>query len=279
MSDDNGKLTMEEILSQAAGNEPEPVETEPVETEPADSQDPEPNPEPADPEDPEPQDPEPQDPEPKDPKPKANPLKDLRDKYTSEKTTREKIDSTIQKFSAGDYDFSIKDFVIDGKMDYDAFAQAMEDADIKAAAEAKGIRPEVQAEIERMERERIELEKEKLQVAMDRALTNFQLELNLKGDEINQFFKDALAVKKNPYSWIQQGGTLQDLYNILYRDKIMQSEIDKAVSEARAKWDEEAVRSTKTPAPNPANPTRQNPNPSNGLTMDQLLEEAAKKRR
>lgn len=275
MPDDNGKLTMEEILAQAAGNEPEPVvEPEPVEPEPADPQDPEPNPEPS-----EPQDPEPQDPEPQDTKPKANPLKDLRDKYTSEKSTREKIDSAIQKFSAGDYDFSIKDFVIDGKMDYDAFAQAMEDADIKAAAEAKGIRPEVQAEIERMERERVELEKEKLQVAMDRALTNFQLELNLKGDEINQFFKDALAVKKNPYSWIQQGGTLQDLYNILYRDKIMQSEIDKAVSAARAKWDEEAVRSTKTPAPNPANPTRQNTDPSNGLTMSQLLEEAAKRRR
>lgn len=275
MPDDNGKLTMEEILAQAAGNEPEPVvETQDQEPEPADTQDTEPNPEPSDT-----QDPEPSDTEPQDTKPKANPLKDLRDKYTSEKTTREKIDSAIQKFSAGNYDFSIKDFVVDGKMDYDAFAQAMEDADIEAAAKAKGIKPEVQAEIERMEKERIELEKEKLQVAMDRALTNFQLDLNLKGDEINQFFKDALAVKKNPYSWIQQGGTLQDLYNILYRDKIMQSEIDKAVSAARAKWDEEAVRSTKTPAPNPANPPRQNINPSNGLTMSQLLEEAAKRRR
>ena len=272
MPDDNGKLTMEEILAQAAGNEPEPEDPETADPETAD-------PETADPQDPETVEPEPEEPEPQDTKPKANPLKDLRDKYTSEKTSREKIDSAIQKFSAGNYDFSLKDFVVDGKMDYDAFAQAMADADIEAAAEAKGIKPEVQAEIERMERERIELEKEKLQVAMDRALTNFQLDLNLKGDEINQFFKDALAVKKNPYSWIQQGGTLQDLYNILYRDKIMQSEIDKAVSAARAKWDEEAVRSTKTPAPNPANPPRQNTNPSNGLTMSQLLEEAAKRRR
>ena len=277
MTNDNGKLTMEEILAQAAGNEPETQDPEPQEPEPADPQEPEPQ----EPEtqDPEPQEPETVEPEPEDTKPKSNPLKDLRDKYTSEKSTREKIDSAIQKFSVGDYDFSIKDFVVDGKMDYDAFAQAMEDADIEAAAKAKGIKPEVQAEIERMERERVELEKEKLQVAMDRALTNFQLELNLKGDEINQFFKDALAVKKNPYSWIQQGGTLQDLYNILYRDKIMQSEIDKAVSAARAKWDEEAVRSTKTPAPNPANPPRQDSNPSNGLTMSQLLEEAAKRRR
>lgn len=210
---------------------------------------------------------------------KPNPMKELRDKYNSEKTTREKIDSAIQRFTEGDYDFKLKDFKTeDGKFDYDAFIKAMDDADIKAKAESRGISPEVQAEIERIEKEKVELQKQRLQVAMDKALTNLQLDLKITSADINNFFKDALAANKNPYAWLAQGGSLHDLYNIIYNDRIVQAKIEAAVNAARAKWEEEARIQKKVPAPNPAQPTQPQPQNPNGISLEQLLTEAASKK-
>jgi len=103
--------------------------------------------------------------------------------------------------------------------------------------------------------------------------------MELKGPDVNNFFKDAMAVKKNPYQWIAQGGDLKDLYHLIYRDKLVQSEIDKAIEAARAKWDEEHQRQTKVPTPNPAQRTPAAKVNEDGLSMSQLLEEAAKKTR
>lgn len=293
MPNNAGKLSMEELLTLAAGNSL-------PDTNPATDSSPDPNPDPSPDSNPDPDsnpnpnpttdsnpdpspspdsdsnpDPDP-DPKPKtDPKPKPNPIKEIRDRYNTEKSTREKIDNAIRRFTNGDYNFKLKDFVVEGKMDYDALIAAMDDADLKAKAESRGINPEVQAEIERIEKEKIELEKQKLQVAMDRALTELQLEMNIRGAEINNFFKDAMAVNKNPYRWLAQGGNLLDLYSIIYKDKLLKAEIDKAVAEARAKWEEEHARQTKVPTPNPApgaKPREKNPN---GLSLEELLAEAA----
>jgi len=267
----NDKLSMEQLLAQAAGEEltetPEPT-PDPVTT-PEPKKDPELTPNPV-------TTPEPK----KDPEPekKPNAIKEIRDRYNTEKNTREKMDKAIQKFTGGDYEFSLKDFVEDGKMNYDALNTAMDEADTKKKAQDKGISPEVQAEIDRIESEKVELAKERLRVGMDRALTDLQMELGLKQADINNFFKDSMAMKKNPYQWIAQGGNLQDLYFILYRDKLMKSQVEKSVAEERIKWEEELARKTKTPVPNPAVRKENADDPQQGISMRDLLEEAAKRR-
>jgi hypothetical protein len=295
MSNSAGKLSMEELLTLAAGNslpdtnpDPDPDSNPNPDPDsnpnPDSDSNPNPNPDPSPDPDPNPNpDPNPDsdstpktDPKPKPkPKPKPNPIKEIRDRYNTEKSTREKIDNAIQRFTNGDYSFKLKDFVVEGKMDYDALITSMDEADLKAKADSRGINPEVQAEIERIEKEKIELEKQKLQVAMDRALTELQLEMNIRGAEINNFFKDAMAVNKNPYRWLAQGGNLLDLYNIIYKDKLLKAEIDKALAEAKAKWEEEHARQTRVPTPNPApgaKPREKNPD---GLSLEALLAEAA----
>jgi hypothetical protein len=210
---------------------------------------------------------------------KPNPMKEVREKYSTEKNAREKIENAITRFTNGDYNFKLKDFNVDGKVDYDALAAAMDSADTKVKAESKGITPEVQAEIERIEKEKIELNKQKLQVSMDRALTNLQLNMNVKGAEINNFFKDAMALRKNPYQWLAQGGDLQDLYILVYRDKLLKQEIDNAVGQAKTKWEEELQRKTKVPVANPANPTKPNTTKAtNGPSLEDLLSQAAGKK-
>ena len=177
---------------------------------------------------------------------KPNPMKEVRARLNSEQKAKEKIEKTVQRFTDGDYNFKIRDFKTeDGKVDYDALSKAMDEADLKVKAEERGISPEVQAEIERIEKEKIELQRERLRVSMDRAIASMQTEMNLKNDEISLFFKDALAVKKNPYQWLAQGGALNDLYYLVYREKLVKSEIDKAVEEAKAKWvqEEDSCRS------------------------------------
>lgn len=300
MPDANGKLSMEELLTQAAGGTIEPTKptepTVPAAPNPDPTSDPTPNPDPTSNPDPTPNptpnptstttepnptpDPKTGDPKTGDPKagdPKPNPMKEIRDKYNTEKSTREKIDGAIQRFTNGDYSFKLKDFVVDGKMDYDGLIKAMEDADVKVKADSKGISPEVQAELDRIEKEKIEIEKQKLQLSMDRALTNLQLDMNIKGNEINNFFKDAMAANKNPYRWLAQGGDLHDLYNLIYRDKLIQSKVDEAVAAARTKWEEENKRQNKVPVANPAQPLPQSNTNSNGLSLNDMLEEAAKK--
>jgi hypothetical protein len=210
---------------------------------------------------------------------KPNPMKEVREKYSTEKNAREKIENAITRFTNGDYNFKLKDFNVDGKVDYDALAAAMDSADTKVKAESKGITPEVQAEIERIEKEKIELNKQKLQVSMDRALTNLQQNMNVKGAEINNFFKDAMSLRKNPYQWLAQGGDLQDLYILVYRDKLLKQEIDNAVGQAKTKWEEELQRKTKVPVANPANPTKPNTTKAtNGPSLEDLLSQAAGKK-
>jgi hypothetical protein len=209
---------------------------------------------------------------------KTNPMKEVREKYSTEKNAREKIETTVTRFTNGDYTFKLKDFNVDGKLDYDALSKAMDDADTKVKADSKGITPEVQAEIQRIEKEKIELNKQKLQVSMDRALTNLQQNMNVKSNEINTFFKDAMSLKKNPYQWLAQGGDLQDLYILVYRDKLLKNEIDNAVTQARTKWDEELQRKTKVPVANPAKPTQASTTKNtNGPSLQELLGQAAKK--
>ena len=283
---DSTKLSLEQMLTQAAGGpavpDPIPVATptpaDPVPADPVPAADPtkaDPVPAAA----PTPADPTKADPTKADPtKDKANPVRELREKYNTEKTTRERVENAIDRYTSGSYDFKLKEFVTEGKMDYEAFIKAMDAADTKSKAETRGITPELQAEIERIDKEKIELERQKLQVAMDRALTDLQVTRGLKGADINTFFKDSMANKKNPYQWLAQGGTLDDLYTIVYRDTIIKSEIEKAVAESKAKWDAETQRLKAVPTPNPANPAKApGATGGSGLSLEALLEAAAKK--
>lgn len=204
---------------------------------------------------------------------KPNPMKEVRDRLNTEQKAKEKIERTVQRFTDGDYKFKIRDFKTeDGKVDYDALAKAMDDEDLKSRSEAKGLSPEVQAEIERIEKEKIEIQRERLRVSMDRAIANMQTEMSLTGESINNFFKDSMALQKNPYAWLAQGGTLPDLYYLVYREKIMKEEINKAVEEAKAKWEE--ATNKKAPTSNPAASTQTVS--SGSLSLKQLLNEAVK---
>lgn len=257
-------LDLEQMLSQAAGNEPEVkpeaepvtepevVEEETVETEPEVKPEAEPK---------------------KVEEKKSNPMKEVRDRLNTEQKAKERIEKAIQRFTDGDYKFRIRDFKTeDGKVDYDALNSAMDEADLKTKAESRGVSPEVQAEIERIEKEKVELQRERLRVSMDRAIANMQTDMNLKNEDINNFFKDSMALKKNPYQWLAQGGTLSDLYYLVYRDKLIKDEVSKAVEEAKAKW--ETATNKKAPAPNPAQPS--NKTSSDSLGLDDLLRAAVK---
>jgi hypothetical protein len=210
---------------------------------------------------------------------KVNPMKEIRDKYAAEKAGKEKIESLVQRYTAGTYEFKLKEFMKEGKMDYEALAVAMDKSDTVVKAEAKGITPEVQAEIERIDKEKIEIQKQRLQITMDRALNNLQQNMNIKGSEVNNFFKDAMAVKKNPYQWLAQGGDLQDLYILVYRDKLLKQQIDTAVTQAKTKWEEERARQTKVPVANPAQPTQPKPINNNGVSLSDLLTQAAERKK
>ena len=221
---------------------------------------------------PEAEEPKPQ-PKAKPEQPKANPMKEVRDRLNAEQKAKEKIENTVNRFTNGDYKFKIRDFKTeDGKIDYDALSKAMDEEDLKSRSEAKGISPEVQAEIERIEKEKVEIQRERLRVSMDRAIANMQTEMNLTGESINNFFKDSMALHKNPYAWLAQGGTLPDLYYLVYREKIMKEEIDKAVEEAKVKW--EQATNKKAPTSNPAASTQTTS--STTLSLNQLLNEAVK---
>lgn len=204
--------------------------------------------------------------------PKSNPMKEVRDRLNQEQKAKERIDSAINRFATGDYAFKIKEFKTeDGKVDYDSFIKAMDEADLKARSAERGISPEVQAEIERIEREKKELQKDRMRVAMDRALASLQTSRQLSNADINKFFNDSMALNKNPYTWLAQGGTLDDLYYLVYRESITQSAIDKAVEEAKASWSNPAVV---TPTPNPAAPASTSKDPK--ITIASLLKQAGK---
>ena len=256
-------FNLDQMLSAAAGDEtpvaePEVEVAEPTEpTEPEVVTEPEVKPEEKKPEE-----------------KKPNPMKEVRDRLNTEQKAKERIEKTIQRFTEGDYKFRIRDFKTeDGKVDYEALNAAMDDADLKVKAENRGISPEVQAEIDRIEKEKIELQRERLRVGMDRAIASMQTDMNLKNEDINNFFKDSMALKKNPYQWLAQGGTLHDLYYLVYRDRLIKDEVNKAVEEAKAKW--EASVSKKAPTANPAKPANKTSN-DNTISLEALLASAIK---
>jgi hypothetical protein len=109
---------------------------------------------------------------------------------------------------------------------------------------------------------------------MDRALSNMQVEMNLSKEDINKFFKDALAVNKNPYQWIAQGGVLEDLYFLVNKDRLIQERIDAALEEAKAKW--ETANGKKAPTSNPAKPSP-SLNPNDNISLSTLLSDAIKR--
>ena len=212
-------------------------------------------------------------------KPKTNPMKDVRDNLKKEKAQNLLVTNTIKKLTAGTYEFGIKDHIgEDGNIDYAGLAKAMEDADVAVVAAGKGISPEVQAEIDKIEKDKVEIQKERLQISMDKALTNLQIDKTLKQGDINNFFKDAMAEKKNPYQWIAQGGTLDDLYSLIYADKIKTDEIATAVAAERVKWEAEAVAAGKLPKGNPGLAAKPGTAAKkDGVTLADLKREAAEK--
>jgi len=291
------ELDLKEMLSQAAGNEPTPA-ADPIPAEPV----------PADPipADPIPADPVPAavpvenpdkpgfdmdgkpyvapvaDPEPEpDPVPKPNPIKDVRDQLNATKKAKELVTNTMNKFVAGSYEIKLADHMLeDGTgIDYESLGAAMEKVDIAKRAEGVGLTPEVQAAVEQIEKDKIEIQKQKLQLSMDKALTNLQMDKALKEGDINNFFKDAMESKKNPYQWIAQGGTLADLYNLIYADKIKQNDIDAAVATAKAKWEADAAAANRVPKGNPGQAVVKKAVAEGGKTMKELLAEAAENRR
>lgn len=252
---------LEQFLEAAAtGEEPEVVTEEPEVEEPEVAEEPEVTEEPKE--------------TPKAEPKKSNPMKEVRDRLNAEQKSKERMEKTIQRFTDGDYSFKIRDFrTEDGKIDYEALSEAMDAADLKVKAESRGISPEVQAEIDRIEKEKVELQRERLRVSMDRAIATMQTDMSLKNEDINNFFKDSMALKKNPYQWLAQGGTLHDLYYLVYRERLMKEEITRAVDEAKAKW--EASNTKKPPVSNPAASTKKTSN-DNAFSLDSLLQQAIK---
>lgn len=255
---DDDKLTLAQVLNPGA---PEPTPGPGPEETPTPEDNPEGTPTPSPEATPE-----------KTPEPAKNPMKEVRDRLNAEQKEKSKIVNATQRFIDGKYEFKLRDFRDEnGNVDYDALVKAMDDADVNKVAAEKGISPEVQAEIDRIENEKKELAKERMRVAMDRALADLQTSMNLQANDINQFFKDSMSLSKNPYTWLSQGGTLSELYYLVYREKITQDAINKAVEEARTEW--EAKKAPIPPSSNPAKPSRTN----GSLSLDQLLNQAINK--
>lgn len=204
---------------------------------------------------------------------KSNPMKEVRDRLNLEQKLRTKIENAMQRYTDGDYKCKLRDYKTeDGKVDYDAFIKAMDAEDNEVKAKTNNRTPEVQAELDRIEAEKKEIQKERLKVSMDRELASIQVNLGLTNKDINNFFKDALDKKRNPYQWLSAGGSLEDLYYIIYRESI----IEKRVNERTAST--APVNEAK-----PANPPLRNPgkpnatiNTTDGITLDDLLIKAAK---
>jgi hypothetical protein len=83
-----------------------------------------------------------------------------------------------------------------------------------------------------------------------------------------------MAMQKNPYTWISQGGSLQELYFLVYKDSIIKAQIDEAVEAAKATWS--APAANVKPVSNPAKPTT-SLGSDNGVSLSQLLSQASKK--
>lgn len=209
-----------------------------------------------------------------------NPMRDLRDKANTATKLQEKIDGAINRLSDGDYDFKLRDFKTEaGKVDYDALIAAMDEADVKKRAEGRGLTPEMQAELERYEKEKKEVEIQKARVQMDRQLNNFQMEQQLTPEDLNTFISDAMKQGINPLSIAALDRTskgtmaLKLLYKAIYSERITKEAIDKAVAAAEEKWNAAAEAKKGPPKSNPGNPNNgktDKPN-SKGLALDEFL--------
>ena len=71
---------------------------------------------------------------------------------------------------------------------------------------------------------------------------------------------------------------MDDQYFLVYRDKLVKKQINDAVEAEKIKWQEQATRQTKVPTSNPASPKVQTQGATDGLSFEQMLEEAAKKK-
>ena len=274
--------TMDDFLEQ--GNEPE-TEQDPVEEKtptPATEPEVDPTPDPKNNEGEEDNDGEEGSKEPKANKAKVtpNPMKELRDKANAAAKAQQKIDDAINRLSDGEYDFKLKDFKNEnGKVDYDALIEAMDAEDVKKRAESRGLSPEMQAEIEKYEREKKAVEIEKARVQMDRQLNNFQMEQQLSPDDLNNFIADAMKLGINPLSIAaldkSTKGTvaLKMLYKAVYTDKIVQEAVTKALADAEAKREADAAAKGNQPKTNPANPNNNKTNKQEpkGLALEEFL--------
>jgi hypothetical protein len=213
-------------------------------------------------------------------KPEANPMKELRDKANAAAKSQEKIDNAINRLSDGEYNFKLKDFKNEhGKVDYDALISAMDESDVKKRAETRGLSPEMQAEIERYEKEKRVVEMDKARVQMDRQLNNFQMEQQLSSDDLNNFIADSMKLGINPLSIAALDRTtkgttsLKMLYKAVYTDKIVKEATTKAVEEARVKWEADLVAKGAQPKQNPANPnnTKTTKTDPKGMALDDFL--------
>lgn len=278
--------TIEEFLEgkpATPGEQPtEPTEpTEPVEsTDPAGTADPV---EPVDPVDPADKD-NPTDvteEDDKGKKPKANnPMRELRDRANREQREKEKIDGAINRLSDGDYNFKLKDFrTEDGKVDYDALLEAMDAEDVAQRAAGKGIDPKLQAEIEKYEREKREVEIAKARVQMDRQLNNFQMENQMTQEDLNNFISDSMKMGVNPLTIASLDKTakgttaLKMLHQAVYADKIIKLAVDEAVAKVRAEYDDKEIAAGGKPKANPAVPNKGKTEQTDpkGMALDEFL--------
>lgn len=213
-------------------------------------------------------------------KPGVSPMKELRDRANAATKMQAKIDGAINRLSDGDYNFKLKEFKNEqGKVDYDSLIKAMDEADVKHRADTRGLTPEIQAEIEKYEQDKKEVAIAKARVQMDRQLNNFQMEQQLTPDQLNTFISDAMKVGINPLSIAALDKTskgtvaLQMLYKAVYTDKIVKDATDKAVEEAKAKWDADLAAKGTQPKVNPAQPNNSKTTKTDpkGMALDDFL--------
>lgn len=212
--------------------------------------------------------------------PVNNPMRELRDKANAAAREKEKIDGAIHRLSDGEYKFKLRDFKNDeGKIDYDALIEAMDEADVEQRAAGKGIDPKLQAEIEKYEREKREVEIAKARVQMDRQLNNFQMENQMTQEDLNNFISDAMKMGVNPLTIASLDKTakgttaLKMLHQAVYADKIIKIAVDEAVAKVRAEYDDKAVAAGGQPKTNPAAPSKGKTDTTDpkGMALDEFL--------
>lgn len=211
---------------------------------------------------------------------KENPIASLRKAKELAEKEKNKIEAVLNRLTEGDYSFKLKDFKNDqGKIDYDKLSAEMDAADVKKRAETRGLTPEMQAEIEKYEQEKKAIEREKLRIDMDRKLNSFQAEMNMTAEQLNLFISEAAKLGINPLSIAALDKTskgtvaLKYLHTAINHEKLVKAAVDKAVAEARAKWEADLAATANQPKGNPAKPNASQTNQpdAKGLALDEFL--------